>query len=164
MDINKKIDQINNKLNLKKFNDVINDCNKLIKVNPNISILYNFLGLAFQAKLNHSESLICFKKAIELDQKDFAPKINLANTYMYLNDFQNAEKIFSKLLLEKPNEFLLIANYANFKKKIKQFKDAVKLYEDAVKKSNSQLKQFLKNLSIWIIVVFIILIIVYLFK
>jgi len=30
--------------------------------------------------------------------------------------------------------------------------------------SNSQLKQFIKNLSIWIIVVFIILIIVYLFK
>ena len=30
--------------------------------------------------------------------------------------------------------------------------------------SNSQLKQFLKNLSIWIILVFIILMIVYLFK
>ena len=30
--------------------------------------------------------------------------------------------------------------------------------------SNSQLKQFLKNLTIWIIVVLIILIIVYLFK
>jgi len=31
-------------------------------------------------------------------------------------------------------------------------------------KSNSQFKQFLKNLSIWTIVVFIILMIVYLFK
>ena len=30
--------------------------------------------------------------------------------------------------------------------------------------SNSQLKQFLKNLSIWIIVVLVILMIVYLFK
>jgi len=30
--------------------------------------------------------------------------------------------------------------------------------------SNSQLKQFLKNLSIWIIIVFLILIIVYVFK
>ena len=30
--------------------------------------------------------------------------------------------------------------------------------------TNSQLKQILKNLSIWIIIVFIILIIVYLFK
>jgi len=29
--------------------------------------------------------------------------------------------------------------------------------------SNSQLKQFLKNLSIWVIIVFIILIIVYIF-
>ncbi len=31
-------------------------------------------------------------------------------------------------------------------------------------KSNSQLKQFVKNLSIWIVVVFLIIIIVYLFK
>jgi Ca2+/H+ antiporter len=30
--------------------------------------------------------------------------------------------------------------------------------------SNSQLKEFLKNLSIWTIIVFIILIIIYLFK
>ena len=30
--------------------------------------------------------------------------------------------------------------------------------------SNSQLKQFLKNLSIWIIIVLIILVIIYLFK
>ena len=30
--------------------------------------------------------------------------------------------------------------------------------------SNSQLKQFLKNLSIWVIIVFIILTIIYLFK
>ena len=30
--------------------------------------------------------------------------------------------------------------------------------------SNSQLKQFLKNLSIWVIIVLIILIIVYIFK
>ena len=57
---------------------------------------------------------------------------------MYLNDFENAEKIFNKLMIEKPNDFLLIANFANFKKKIKDFKSAVELYEDAFKKSNYQ--------------------------
>ena len=57
---------------------------------------------------------------------------------MYLNDFENAEKIFNKLMIEKPNDFLLIANFANLKKKIKDFKSAVELYEDAFKKSNYQ--------------------------
>ena len=56
---------------------------------------------------------------------------------MYLNDFENAEKIFNKLMIEKPNDFLLIANFANFKK-IKDFKSAVELYEEAFKKSNYQ--------------------------
>ena len=114
MDINKKIDQINNKLNLKKFDEVILDCKKLIKDNPNISVLYNFLGLALQTKKKHKESFKCFTTAIKLDQKDYAPKINLANSYMYLGDFENAELNFKKLILEKPNDFLLIANFANF--------------------------------------------------
>ena len=138
MDINKKIDQINHKLNLKKFDEVIIDCEKLIKVHSSTSIFHNFLGLALQAKGKHKESFKCFTKAIELDQKDYAPKINLANSFMYLNDFENAEKIFNKLMIEKPNDFLLIANFANFKKKIKDFKSAVELYEDAFKKSNYQ--------------------------
>ncbi len=138
MDINKKINQINNKLNLKKFDEVILDCKKLIKDNPTISVLHNFLGLALQTKKKHKESFKCFKTAIELDQKDYAPKINLANSYMYLGDFENAELSFKKLILEKPNDFVLIANFANFKKKTKDFKSAVELYEDAVKKSNNQ--------------------------
>ena len=138
MDINKKIDQINHKLNLKKFDEVILDCEKLIKVHSSTSIFHNFLGLALQAKGKHKESFKCFTKAIELDQKDYAPKINLANSFMYLNDFENAEKIFNKLMIEKPTDFLLIANFANFKKKIKDFKSAVELYEDAFKKSNYQ--------------------------
>ena len=137
MDINKKIDQINHKLNLKKYDETITDCQKLIKAHPTISILHNFLGLAFQAKGKHKVSFECFTKAIELDKKDYAPKINLANSCMYLNDFLTAEKIFNKLILEKPNDFLLIANFANFKKKIKDFKSAVELYEEALKKSNN---------------------------
>ena len=138
MDTNKKIDQINNKLNLKKFDEVILDSEKLIIVHPSNSILHNFLGLALQAKGKHKESFKYFTKAIQLDQKDYAPKINLANSYMYLGDFENAELNFKKLILEKPNDFLLIANFANFKKKIKDFKSAVELYEDAFKKSNNQ--------------------------
>ena len=138
MDTNKKIDQINNKLNLKKFDEVILDSEKLIRVHPSNSILHNFLGLALQAKGKHKESFKYFTKAIQLDKKDYAPKINLANSYMYLGDFENAELNFKKLILEKPNDFLLIANFANFKKKIKDFKSAVELYEDAFKKSNYQ--------------------------
>ena len=48
MDIDKKINQINIKLNLKKFDEVISECKKLIKKEPNISILYNIYGLALQ--------------------------------------------------------------------------------------------------------------------
>ena len=137
MDINKKIEKLNLKLNLQKFDDVILECKKLIKLKPNISILYNIYGLALQGKKKHKESFNFFSKAIEVNDKDFDPKVNLANTYMYLNDFKNAEKLFKNLLIEKPDDYILIANYANFKRKIKDFKSAVKLYETSSKISKN---------------------------
>jgi len=138
VDIDKKINQINIKLNLKKFNEVISECKKLIKKEPNISILYNICGLALQGKKEHKDSFNFFSKAIEINKNDFAPKINLANSYMYLNDFKNAEKLFQSLLIEQPEDYILIANYANFKRKIKDFKSAVKLYENSAKLSKNQ--------------------------
>ena len=138
MDINKKIEKLNLKLNVKKFDDVICDCRKLIKLQPNISILYNICGLALQGKKKHKESLNFFIKSIEINKSDFAPKVNLANNYMYLNDFKSAEKLFKRLLIEKPNDYILIANYANFKRKIKDFKSAVTLYETSSKISKNQ--------------------------
>ena len=56
MDINKKIEKLNLKLNLQKFDDVIFECKKLIKLKPNISVLYNIYGLALQGKKKHKES------------------------------------------------------------------------------------------------------------
>ena len=97
MDIDKKINQINIKLNLKKFNEVISECKKLIKKEPNISILYNICGLALQGKKEHKDSFNFFSKAIEINKNDFAPKINLAKSYIYLNDYKNAEKLFQSL-------------------------------------------------------------------
>ena len=138
MDIDKKINQINIELNLKKFDQVISECKKLIKKEPNISIVYNIYGLALQGKKKHKESFNFFSKAIEINKNDFAPKINLANSYMYLNDFKNAEKLFQSLLVEQPKDYILIANYANFKRKIKDFKSAVKLYEISAKLSKNQ--------------------------
>ena len=138
MDIDKKINQINIELNLKKFDEVISECKKLIKKEPNISIVYNIYGLALQGKKKHKESFNFFSKAIEINKNDFAPKINLANSYMYLNDFKNAEKLFQSLLVEQPKDYILIANYANFKRKIKDFKSAVKLYEISAKLSKNQ--------------------------
>ena len=137
MDINKKIEKLNLNLNLQKFDEVIIECKKLIKLKPNISILYNIYGLALQGKKKHKESFNFFSKAIEVNDKDFAPKVNLANTYMYLNDFKNAEKLFKNLLIDKPDDYILIANYANFKRKIKDFKSAVKLYETSSKISKN---------------------------
>ena len=137
MDINKKINQINLKLNLQKFDEVISECKKLIKIKSDISTIYNIYGLALQGKSNHSDAFIIFKKAIEVNNSEFAARMNLANSYMYLNDFKNAEKLFKNLLIEKPDDYILIANYANFKRKIKDFKSAVKLYETSSKISKN---------------------------
>jgi len=61
VDINKKIEKLNLKLNLQKFDDVILECKKLIKLKPNIGILYNIYGLALKGKKKHRESFYFFQ-------------------------------------------------------------------------------------------------------
>ena len=59
MDINKNLKQIEKNFKLKKFNDVILECRKLIKKNPNNFILYQICGLAYFSINNIDLSQCC---------------------------------------------------------------------------------------------------------
>ena len=52
MDINKNLKQIEKNFKLKKFNDVILQCRKLIKKNENNFILNQIIGLAYYSIKN----------------------------------------------------------------------------------------------------------------
>ncbi len=143
MEFNKKVNEILKELKLGKFNKVILDTEKLLKKYQDKGYLFNICGLAHQRLNNLEVSVSYFKKAISLDPDDIGPKNNLANSYIYLNQHEDAENIFKEILKFNPENPPTLVNYARLKNILLDFKSSIEFYQKALK--------FVKNdLGIWV--------------
>ena len=138
MDINKNLKQIEKNFKLKKFNDVILQCRKLIKKKPNNFILNQIIGLAYFSIKNFDLSIECLKKANEIKPRDMVCKNNLANSYKSSGNLKEAEKIYKEILHEFPNNPIILSNLALIKKEISDFASVVDLYKKSMKYLKSE--------------------------
>jgi len=143
MELNKKVDQLLQELKSGKFNKVISDGEKLLKKNQDKGYLFNICGLAHQ-RLNKIEtSIVYFKKAISLEPQNPGHKNNLANSFISLCKYKEAEDIFKEILALDPQNTPALVNYARLKNILLDFKNSINLYENALK--------LIKNdLGIWL--------------
>ena len=143
MDLKKKVDQLLQELKLGKFSKVISDTEKLLKKNQDKGYLFNICGLAYQ-RLNKIEtSILYFEKAINLEPQNLGHKNNLANSFISINRFKEAENIFKEILTVDSKNTPALVNYARLKNILLDFKSSINLYENALK--------LIKNdLSIWL--------------
>ena len=72
MNLNHEINKIILKLNKKEFKNVINSCEKLIKLKIENTIIYNLCGRAYQNLALFEKSILKFEKAIELNEGVFS--------------------------------------------------------------------------------------------
>ena len=146
MDLDNKIDYLINKLNKKKFFEVIKEGIELINKFPNLFIFYNIVGLAHQNIKNLEESEKYFLKAIEIDPKEVSPKNNLANTYLSLGKLNESENLFKEIIDQHGIVPVALANYARLKRKIGDFNKAIYLLEEALNTDKDNLG-FLEDLA-----------------
>ena len=106
MELNKKVDQLLQELKSGKFNKVILEGKKLLKKYHNKEYLQNICGLAHQRLNNIKTSIFYFKKAIELDPSNPGQKNNLANSYIYLNEYDKARKPIYKTSIDSNKHYL----------------------------------------------------------
>ena len=143
MELKKKVDQILKELKSGKFNKVILETEKLLKKYQDKGYLFNIYGLAQQRLNNIDTSIAYFKKAIKLEPQDLGHRNNLANSYIYLDQYEEAEYIFKEILKINPENPPALVNYARLKNILLDFKSSIELYQKALK--------FIKNdLGIWV--------------
>ena len=143
MELNKKVDQLLQDLKSGKFNKVISDGEKLLKKYQDKGYLFNICGLAYQRLKQIETSIVYFKKAINLEPQNLGHKNNLANSFISLNQFKEAEDIFKEILSIDPENTPALVNYARLKNIVLDFKNSINLYLKALK--------FIKNdLGIWL--------------
>ena len=85
--------------------------NEALKVEPNNSIAYNLLGMAYRFKFNQTgtqeyktKEIEYFKEAIDLDPKYWVAYKNLAATLYYLDRKKEAVPYLEKALELQPND------------------------------------------------------------
>ena len=85
--------------------------NEALKVEPNNSIAYNLLGMAYRFKFNQTRTqeyktkeIESFKEAIDLDPKYWVAYKNLAATLYYIDRKKEAVPYLEKALELQPND------------------------------------------------------------
>ena len=97
MDLKEKIAIIHNLMRVNKFTQAIQNCHKLIKLNPNVSYLYNLCGMAYQGNKQIPKSIESFNLALHHDPENIAAMNNMANSHKALNHNDRAEEIYKKI-------------------------------------------------------------------
>ena len=133
MNLNHEINKIILKLNKREFKEVINYCERLIKLKIKNTIIYNFYGLAYQNLELYEKSIIKFEKAIELKADNYFAINNLAISLKAVDKYKLSEKTYQKCLKIKPDYVVAIINYANLKELLNKFQEAIDLYLSALK-------------------------------
>ena len=138
MDLEKKIRSIHDLLQKKKFLQVKEELEKLLKKIPNNSYLLNLSGLTLQYLNDYKSAINFFILAIKNDEKNIAAMNNLANSYKNLLNYTEAEKIYKKILNIDNNYVHALNNYANLKIEINDHSEAIPLLEKAILISNQR--------------------------
>ena len=79
MDVANKIKILTQNFHQKKFNSVIKECKKIIKIETNNSFIYNLCGLALQNIGQISKSLDYFKSAIRINENNLSEMFSSLN-------------------------------------------------------------------------------------
>ena len=139
MDLKEKIAIIHNLMRVNKFTQAIQNCHKLIKLNPNVSYLYNLCGMAYQGNKQILKSIESFNLALHHDPENIAAMNNIANSYKSLNQNVKAEEIYKRILEKDPNNIKCLNNFANLMKKLRDFNSAKKLLLKATEIENNNI-------------------------
>ena len=133
MNLKHEINKVIIKLNNKEFKEVINICEKLIKLKIKNTVIYNLYGQAYQNLFSYEKSIIKFEKAIELNADNYYAINNLAISLKAVEKYKLSEKAYQKCLKIKPDYVVAIINYANLKEFLNNFQEAIDLYLSALK-------------------------------
>ena len=123
----KKIDEEN-------YDEAESMLNDIVKKDPKNSEAFHNLGVVEMSRYKYKEAIDYFKKASELNPKNFQSPFLLADCYRNIGDNVNAEKALETASNVKFDEFALM-NLAEVQVELGKYKEAEDNYNKILKKS-----------------------------
>jgi predicted O-linked N-acetylglucosamine transferase (SPINDLY family) len=119
-------------LQLKKFDDAIDNFHTSIDINSNFPEVYNNLGIALAEKEKYSEALENYNKAIKLKNDYIDAHINRGVSLNKLKKFQDAISDLNFVIKTQPLNPLAHNNLGNIFKELKNYNEAINSYDKAI--------------------------------
>jgi len=79
---------------------------EMLREHPTFPDLHHLLGLAHGDQGDHDEAIACFRRALDINEHYLKARINLAFTYMELEQFDAAERELDLALVTDPDNSL----------------------------------------------------------
>jgi len=134
--LKEEISKVLNYFNLRNFDKLILEANKILRVYPDIELLWNILGLTYQNLGNYNKAEEKFLKVLKINPKNLSAINNLGNNYKYVYDFHKAEELFKRSLKIKPDYINALVNYGNLKFETNKFEESLVLFHRAIAINN----------------------------
>ena len=115
MDLINKVRSLNNYLQVKNFNKVLEEGKKILRKIPNNDYVLNIIGMAYQGKSQYLNSIKFFEESIKQNPNNIAAMNNCANSLKALGNFESSKHLYEKILDRNPNYIRAYNNFANLK-------------------------------------------------
>ena len=126
--LKQKFEDLKVKLSKKKFDEVINECEEILKNNDN-PVFFNLLCLAYMNKKQFEKAVNIMNQAINLNSKNPDFYNNLGMCYSKMFKYKKANETYQKGLELDKNNLHILNNLGNLKKDLDQTEEAVKIYK-----------------------------------
>lgn len=124
--------------------------NKAIAAHPNASELYGNLGIVQLAKNERREGIKSFRKALEINSRDYIAGANLGSIYIQEKDYQKALIALEVPYKKGTKDARILNNYAIALAATGKIQEAADVYSRILKENPSQ-RETLLNYSILLI-------------
>ena len=132
MDLVDKIKTLNNYLQTKNFNKVIEGGRKILKKIPKNDYLLNLIGMAYQGKSQYLNSIKFFEESLVHNPDNIAAMNNYANSLKAIGKLEQSKDLYEKILNINPSYIRAYNNYANLKTSYNDYDGAIELYKKAI--------------------------------
>ena len=128
IDLKKKFEDLKTKIIQKKNDEVIEECNIILKDNK-VDVFYNLLCLAYNNKNDFKKAIEIMNAALRENPKNVDFLNNLGMFYFNIFEYKKAEEQYKKGLEIDNNNLSILNNLANLKKELDKNEEAIAIYE-----------------------------------
>ena len=123
----------NAKMELKRFDEAIEDYSQAIRLDPDEARTYFNRGNAKMELKRFDEAIEDYSQAIRLDPDNARIYVNRGNTKMELRRFDEAIEDYNQAIRLNPDDAVAYFNRGNAKMELKRFDEAIEDYSQAIR-------------------------------